>query len=198
MTQQQMIQCPRCGRTNSISQQFCGTCGERIQYISPVGPVGPAGPIVTVTPATPADTAGAATPGTTATPADTAGAATPGTTATPADTAGAATPGTTATPADTAGAATPGTPAAPTTPSREIMVDASQAQMAVTKYLERAYMNYLKEVQFTKCWYSHAGSQSFWDVEGFMLTKKKISGSSELHFRFQVDPTSGEVLGYEL
>jgi hypothetical protein len=78
------------------------------------------------------------------------------------------------------------------------MVDASQAQTSVTKYLESTYMNYLKEIHFTKCWYSHAGSQSFWDVEGFMLTKKKISGSNELHFRFQVDPSSGEVLGYEL
>jgi len=151
--QQQMVQCPNCGRTNSISQQFCGTCGERLQYVSPVGPVGPVGPpshISHVNPAIPA------TP------------------------------------------VTPVTPATPAIPSRGTTVDASQAQMAVIKYLESAYMNYLKEVHFTKCWYSHLGGQSFWDVEGFMLTTKKVGGSNEMHFRFQVDPNSGEVLGYEL
>ena len=146
--QQQVVQCPNCGRTNSISQQFCGTCGERLQYVSPVGPVGPPSH---VSPAPPP-----ATP------------------------------------------ATPVNPASPASPTRGAAVDASQAQMAVIKYLESAYMNYLKEVHFTKCWYSHVGGQSFWDVEGFMLTTKKVGGSNEMHFRFQVDPVSGEVLGYEL
>ena len=148
--QQQVVQCPNCGRTNSISQQFCGTCGERLQYVSPVGPVGPTGPVRPVTPVIPV------TPD------------------------------------------TPATPAAPAVPTRGTGVDASKAQMAVIKYLESAYMNYLKEVHFTKCWYSHVGDQSFWDVEGFMLTTKKVGGSNEMHFRFQVDPNSGEVLGYEL
>jgi len=146
--QQQMVQCPNCGRTNSPSQQFCGTCGERLQYVSPVGPVGPP---TRVNPAPPP-----ATP------------------------------------------VTPATPPTAASPTRGTAVDASQAQMAVIKYLESAYMNYLKEVHFTKCWYSHIGGQSFWDVEGFMLTTKKVGGSNEMHFRFQVDPNSGEVLGYEL
>jgi hypothetical protein len=145
--QQQVVQCPNCGRTNSIGQQFCGTCGERLQYVSPVGPVGPPSPVSHVSPATPA---------------------------------------------------TPASSASSASPTRGTGVDASQAQMAVIKYLESAYMNYLKEVHFTKCWYSHIGDQSFWDVEGFMLTTKKIGGSNEMHFRFQVDPNSGEVLGYEL
>lgn len=85
-----------------------------------------------------------------------------------------------------------------TGPIRSTGVDASQSQMAVRRYLESAYTKQLRDVHFTKCWYSHAGSQSFWDVEGFMLTKKKVRGRKELHFRFQVDPNSGEVLGYEL
>jgi hypothetical protein len=151
--QQQVVQCPNCGRTNSISQQFCGTCGERLQYVSPVGPVGPPTHVSHVSPVTPPS------------------------------------PATSAAPA---------APATPATPTRGTGVDASQAQMAVIKYLESAYMNYLKEVHFTKCWYSHVGGQSFWDVEGFMLTTKKVGGSNEMHFRFQVDPNSGEVLGYEL
>ena len=151
MMQQQMVQCPNCGRTNSPSQQFCGTCGERLQYVSPVGPVGPPARV-----------------------------------------------GPTPPPPTPVSPATPATPATPASPSRSTAVDASQAQMAVIKYLESAYMNYLKEVHFTKCWYSHLGGQSFWDVEGFMLTTKKVGGSNEMHFRFQVDPNSGEVLGYEL
>ena len=152
--QQQVVQCPNCGRTNSPSQQFCGTCGERLQYVSPVGPVGPPARVGPVPPAPP--------------------------------------------PAAPAAPAAPPTPANPASPPRSTVVDASQAQMAVIKYLESAYMNYLKEVHFTKCWYSHLGGQSFWDVEGFMLTTKKVGGSNEMHFRFQVDPNSGEVLGYEL
>ncbi len=79
----------------------------------------------------------------------------------------------------------------------ERTVDASQAQMAVRRYLETSYAKGLKDVDFTKCWFAHAGDQAFWDVEGFMLTKKRIRGSKELHFRFQVDPRSGEILGYE-
>ena len=185
--QQQMIQCPRCGRTNSIHQQFCGTCGERIQYISPIGPVGPAGPIITVTPATPSDPSTDA-PGASTAPAKPSG---------PASTDIPGAPAVPATPDSPASTDTPSA-AAPAKPGRDITVDASQAQTAVTKYLESTYANHLKEVHFTKCWYSHAGNQSFWDVEGLMLTKKKISGSNELHFRFQVDPNSGEVLGYEL
>ncbi len=155
--QQQVVQCPNCGRTNSISQQFCGTCGERLQHVSPVGPVGPPSHVSSVSP-----------------------------------------PASPAIPATPAPPATPAIPASPASPTRGTTVDASQAQMAVIKYLESAYMNYLKEVHFTKCWYSHIGSQSFWDVEGFMLTTKKIGGSNEMHFRFQVDPNSGDVLGYEL
>jgi hypothetical protein len=115
--QQQMLQCPKCGRQNAIGQQFCGACGEKLQHVSSIS----------------------------------------------------------------------GT-----------RVDASQAQMAARRYLESAYTKHLRDVHFTKCWYSHAGSQSFWDVEGFMLTKKAVRGSKELHFRFQIDPNSGEVLGYEI
>ncbi|MFC2050751.1 zinc ribbon domain-containing protein [Chloroflexota bacterium] len=154
MMQQQMVQCPNCGRTNSPSQQFCGTCGERLQYVSPVGPVGPPARVDPVSP--PSAPVIPVTP------------------------------------------APPPTHANPAIPVRSTAVDASQAQMAVIKYLESAYMNYLKEVHFTKCWYSHVGGQTFWDVEGFMLTTKKVGGSNEMHFRFQVDPNSGEVLGYEL
>ena len=155
--QQQMVQCPNCGRTNSPSQQFCGTCGERLQYVSPVGPVGPPARVDPVSP-----------------------------------------PSTPVTPVTPAPPPTPPTSANPASSARSTTVDASQAQMAVIRNLESAYMNYLKEVHFTKCWYSHLGGQSFWDVEGFMLTTKKVGGSNEMHFRFQVDPNSGEVLGYEL
>lgn len=77
-------------------------------------------------------------------------------------------------------------------------IDASQAQVTVRRCLESTYMKYLRNVEFTKCGYSHAGGQSFWDVEGFMLTKKKVRGKKELHFRFQVDPESGEIIGYDL
>jgi hypothetical protein len=149
--QQQVVQCPHCGRTNSISQQFCGTCGERLQYVTPVGPVGPASYVTPVN-----------------------------------------------NPVSPASPANPASPASPVSPPRGTAVDAAQAQMAVIKYLESAYMDYLKEVHFTKCWYSHVADQSFWDVQGFMLTTKKVGGSNELRFRFQVDPNSGEVLGYEL
>lgn len=76
-------------------------------------------------------------------------------------------------------------------------VDASQAQMVVRRQLESTNIKHLKDVEFTTCWYSAAGSHPFWDVQGLMLTKKKVGGSKKHLFRFQVDSESGNILGYQ-
>ena len=77
------------------------------------------------------------------------------------------------------------------------IADATAAEAVVRRVLDDQYGNKLKVLSFRKCWYSAAGKQEFWDVEGTLIRKKGILGSEARNFRYQVDPDTGNIIGYE-
>ncbi len=76
--------------------------------------------------------------------------------------------------------------------------DAPAAESAVREALQSQYSKNIKGLTFRKCWYSSAGRQEFWDVEGTFIEKKGMLGRETKNFRYQVDPDSGRIIGYEL
>ena len=76
--------------------------------------------------------------------------------------------------------------------------DAPAAETAVRDALSSQYGRNLKGLTFRKCWYSSAGRQEFWDVEGTFVEKKGMLGRDTKSFRYQVDPDSGRIIGYEV
>ncbi len=77
------------------------------------------------------------------------------------------------------------------------IADATAAETAVRAALETQFAGRLKGVSFRKCWYSAAGRQEFWDVEGTLVRKRGLMGQDAQDFRYQVDPESGNIIGYE-
>jgi len=88
------------------------------------------------------------------------------------------------------------TPARRTTEEKKIS-DVPAAEMLVKRAMETRYGNKLKNVSFRKCWYSAAGQQEFMDVEGSIELKKGFMGKETRNFRYQIDPKSGNIIGYE-
>jgi len=77
------------------------------------------------------------------------------------------------------------------------VADVNAAEMVVRRTLETRYGNKLKSVSFRKCWYSASGQQEFWDVEGTLERKKGLASKEIRNIRYQVDPITGNIMGYE-
>ena len=77
------------------------------------------------------------------------------------------------------------------------IADAKAAETVVRRQMEAQYSNKLKNIYFRKSWYSVAGTQEFWDVEGTVIRKKGLMGQEMRNFRYQVDPNTGNIMGYE-
>ncbi|GAH56361.1 unnamed protein product [marine sediment metagenome] len=72
---------------------------------------------------------------------------------------------------------------------------AFDAEAVVRRSLERQHADVIKTLTFYKSWYASSGSKEYWDVEGFLELKK--GKTKKRSFRYQVDPESGEIFGYE-
>jgi hypothetical protein len=81
---------------------------------------------------------------------------------------------------------------------RRKVADAPAAEAAVRDALQTQYGSNLKGLSFRKCWYSSAGRQEFWDIEGSFIQKRNFLGRDTKNFRYQVDPDSGRIIGYEI
>jgi len=77
------------------------------------------------------------------------------------------------------------------------IADASVAETVVRRALETEYGDKIKSLVFRKCWYSAAGRQEFWDVEGTLIRKKGMLRKETRNFRYQVDPDTGNIIGHE-
>jgi hypothetical protein len=77
------------------------------------------------------------------------------------------------------------------------IADATVAETVVRRQMEAQYGAKLKSVSFRKSWYSAAGTQEFWDVEGTITRKKGFLGTEIRNFRYQIDPNTGNIMGYE-
>jgi hypothetical protein len=95
----------------------------------------------------------------------------------------------------------PDVPAAETparrTAEEKRVTDVPSAEMLVKRAMETRYGKNLKNVSFRKCWYSAAGQQEFMDVEGTVELKKGLMGKETRNFRYQIDPKTGNIIGYE-
>lgn len=77
------------------------------------------------------------------------------------------------------------------------IADAPAAETVVRRALEAQYGDKLKNLSFRKCWYSSSGEQEFWDVEGTLIRKKGLCRKETKNFRYQIDPDTGNIIGYE-
>lgn len=77
------------------------------------------------------------------------------------------------------------------------IADASAAETVVRRALEAQYGDRLKGLSFRKCWYSAAGVQEFWEVEGTFIRKKGLLGKEARNFKYQIHPGNGSIMGYE-
>jgi hypothetical protein len=77
------------------------------------------------------------------------------------------------------------------------VADVPGAEMLVKRAMETRYGKNLKNVSFRKCWYSAAGTQEFLDLEGAIELKKGFMNKEVRNFRYQIDPKSGNIIGYE-
>ena len=77
------------------------------------------------------------------------------------------------------------------------IADATAAETVVRRQMEAQYGDKLKGVSFRKSWYSVAGAQEFWDVEGTITRQKGLLGKEMRNFRYQIDPNTGNIMGYE-
>lgn len=79
------------------------------------------------------------------------------------------------------------------------VLDASSAQAAAKRYLAAQFgSNRIKEVTFSKSWYTPGAQKDIWEVEGDLVVKKGWFGKEEVHFKFQIDPATGRVIAYEV
>jgi hypothetical protein len=81
--------------------------------------------------------------------------------------------------------------------SQKKAVDAMAAEAAVRRMLEGQYAAKIRILTFGKVWYTAAATKEFWEVQGVLIYKKGIFSKERRNFRYQVDPDSGETVGYE-
>lgn len=75
--------------------------------------------------------------------------------------------------------------------------DATTAELAARRHLEAQFADKLVNVKFVKVWL-HPGTQvNVWEVEGFMTLKKGLLKKEQRRFRFQIDSSSGDIIGFE-
>lgn len=83
--------------------------------------------------------------------------------------------------------------------SSDRVKDAGSAQAAARRYLAAQFgSNNVKEVSFSKSWYTPGAQKDIWEVEGDVVVKKGWFGKEEVHFKFQIDPITGRVIAYEV
>ena len=75
--------------------------------------------------------------------------------------------------------------------------DATTAELAARRHLDAQFADKLVNVKFVKVWL-HPGAQvNVWEVEGFMTLKKGLLRKEQRRFRFQIDSSSGDIIGFE-
>lgn len=77
--------------------------------------------------------------------------------------------------------------------------DAMSAQASAKRYLIAQFgQGKVKDISFTRAWYSTGARRDIWEVEGDVLVKKGWFGKESVHFKFQIDPETARVIAYEI
>jgi hypothetical protein len=76
--------------------------------------------------------------------------------------------------------------------------DAISAQSSARRYLESQFgMDKIKNILFSRTWYSTGASRDIWEVEGDVEIKKGMFGKMHRHFKFQIDPDTSRVIAFD-
>jgi len=76
--------------------------------------------------------------------------------------------------------------------------DATSAQSAARRHLEAQYgADKVVNIKVTRCWYSTGTRMDVWEVEGDVTIKKGLIRKEVRHFKYQIDPVTGSVVGFE-
>jgi hypothetical protein len=75
--------------------------------------------------------------------------------------------------------------------------DATAVQAVIRRHLESEHGNKLVEVRLRKCWYSTGVTRDVWEAEGTAVIKKGLLSKEPKSFKYQIDPASGAVIGFE-
>jgi len=78
------------------------------------------------------------------------------------------------------------------------ITDATSAQSAARRHLEAHYgAAKVKNVTFTRCWFSPGSSMEVWEVEGDVEIQMGFLRRDVRHFKYQIEATQGRVVGFE-
>lgn len=75
--------------------------------------------------------------------------------------------------------------------------DATTAQLAAKRYLEAHNPGRIADIKISKVWYRTGKSMDVWEVEGLVTLRKGFMKKEQRPFRFQINPNTGDVIGYE-
>lgn len=82
--------------------------------------------------------------------------------------------------------------------AREARVsDASAAQLAAKRHLEAHNPGKVIEMKVNKVWFNTGRTRDVWEVEGMVVLKSGLLKKERRPFRFQIDPETGDVIGFE-
>ncbi len=77
--------------------------------------------------------------------------------------------------------------------------DAGGAQASAKRFLAAQFgPKNVKEVSFSKVWYATGAQRDIWEVEGDVVVKTGWFSKETAHFKFQVDPVTGNVIAFEI
>ena len=77
--------------------------------------------------------------------------------------------------------------------------DAGGAQASAKRFLAAQFgPKKVKEVSFSKAWYATGAQRDIWEVEGDAVVKTGWLSKETVHFKFQVDPITGNVIAFEI
>jgi len=76
--------------------------------------------------------------------------------------------------------------------------DAVSAQAAVRRHLEAQYgTDKINNISFSRSWFTPGTTMEVWEVDGEVIIKKGLFSKEHRHFKYQIDSSTGRVIGYE-
>jgi len=76
--------------------------------------------------------------------------------------------------------------------------DANDAKAVAYSHLEmQLYPSKILGVSFARVWYSEGVRRDIWELEGRIKVKVGLLRTRRKHFRLQIDPASGNILGFD-
>ena len=75
--------------------------------------------------------------------------------------------------------------------------DASDVEFALKNHFESKYGKKLLNVKFRSVYYQGGSVRDIWEADGDIILKGFLWSKKRQSFRYQVDPKSGKIIGYQ-